>query len=36
MISGQFQNLVAFLVRNETECQLCYCMAGDHSLCPLP
>src|SRR5881397_1722382 len=32
----QFQNFVAFLLRNETEGQLRYRVTGNHSLCAFP
>src|SRR5438093_5464044 len=32
----QFQNFIALLFRNETECQFRHRMAGNNSLCPLP
>src|SRR5207237_3369223 len=36
MVLCELENLVAFLLRNETKGQFRHCMAGDHRLCPLP
>src|SRR5436190_14675728 len=36
MLLCELENLVAFLLRNETKRQFCHRMTGDHRLSPLP